>query len=151
MRLKAKKRTPAQIRATKRLVALNKAKAKLRKQVESKENKRTKLRKNPINKFSKKQLNKLRKSIKLYSGFVGKNPTHIKTVTIEVPDIGLLVGKVTALEYEVTEGTRAGNVYRHEFTGVSRPQMYTSENGKFIGFLPGQYIFTTRGFIDRKN
>lgn len=88
----------------------------------------------------------VRRAVELYSSFHGTEPKWIDEVTIELPPVVALVGKVTAIEY-VTPHNRT-DVFRHEFTGKSRPNLTVGYNGKQLLLLGGQYYFNDHGIID---
>lgn len=79
--------------------------------------------------------------------FTGHEARRVETVTFEVPDTALNVGRCIGIMYEtVRDGER--QQYVHRFRRNSRPHLAASHDGKTLILLGGAYRFTERGIVD---
>ncbi len=104
-------------------------------------------RKNPVPQSKQVMLDK---AGNLYYEFTGQNPKIWKKIDKpEIPDVLLLIGKLSAVEYDARRDGKM-EYYRHEFTAKSRPLLCSTPDGNQLVIVGGHYDFTERGIVDRR-
>lgn len=105
---------------------------------------------NPIRSTKLKQ-SKINQAAKLIQDFSGHKARVFGRVQFPPnPDVGVVVGLVLGVSYE-TKRDGVNEKYYHRFTlKHSRPLLVSSEDGKQLYLLGGEYDFTERGIVDRK-
>ena len=106
--------------------------------------KKRSLKRNPV---PRSRLAKAEKAIKLYQRFRGMDPRFVDEYDMPDLSVCMLIGECDAVEYTtVREGKT--EMYRHEFTGKSKPMLIASWDGKQVAFLGGRYNFSEVGIKD---
>jgi len=90
-----------------------------------------KIRRNPV---PQGRLAKTEKAIRLFQRFRDQDPQFVDEYDMPDMSVCMLVGKVDAIEYTTVRAGRT-ELYRHEFTGKSKPMLIASWNGKQVGFF----------------
>ena len=103
-----------------------------------------KYKRNPV---PRGRLAKTEKAIKLYQRFRDQDPAFVDEYNAPDMSVCMLIGKCDAIEYTTVRGGRT-ELYRHEFTGKSKPMLIASWDGKQVGFLGGRYSFSEVGIKD---
>jgi len=102
-------------------------------------------RKNPV---PRSRRAKAEHAIKLYQRFRGMDPEYVDDYVAPDMSVSMLIGSCDAVEYTtIREGKT--ELYRHEFTGKSKPLLVASWDGKNVGFLGGNYSFSEVGIKDK--
>lgn len=106
--------------------------------------KRKMVKRNPV---PRSRMAKAEKAIQLFMRFRGMEPQFVDEYNAPDLSVAMLIGQCDAVEYTtVREGKT--EMYRHEFTGKSKPMLIASWDGKQIGFLGGRYNFSEVGIKD---
>ncbi len=89
----------------------------------------------------------LKNAVGLYRKFREADPKRARRVTINLPSALMVMGRVSAIEYETTHKGVA-HKYRHDFVPGSRPTLAASgaKNGLYLH--GGRYHVTDRGIVD---
>lgn len=92
---------------------------------------------------------KLKKASALYENFRDKPATHINEY--DQPDFstGMVIGRLTAVEYDTVRGNNRED-YRHKFGKRAAPLLCVTSDGKTLFCMEGRYNFTERGIVDEK-
>jgi len=95
-----------------------------------------------------KKQRKIVRAIKLFEKFRDQKAQYIDEIDYDVPVVALSIGPCDAIEYTTV---RAGNteLYRHEFDKKSRPLLCSTEDGKQLLLIGGNFDFTEDGIKDR--
>lgn len=102
-------------------------------------------KKNPIRETIKRKINA---ATKLYRRFTGMEPKYIESRKINIPDVGMIIGKLDGVLY-TTKRDGQTEEYIHRFTGRSRPTLCSSWDGKQLFIVDGHYNFTNEGIVDK--
>jgi hypothetical protein len=101
----------------------------------------------------KKSSKKIKWAARLFRAFREEEPRRVGVMKAELPDVLMVMGHVSAIEYETThlddEGKqRIAQGYRHKFAPGSRPLLCCApgKNGLFV--VAGRYHVTARGIVD---
>jgi hypothetical protein len=90
----------------------------------------------------------LEKAYRLYEDFREDRPRRARAVRITLPKAAMLMGTVTAIEYDTSHGGKMVP-YRHVFAIGSRPFLAAGTTGKNRLLLyGGRYHVTERGIVD---
>jgi hypothetical protein len=87
----------------------------------------------------------LRKGVRLFEAFNGREPTHVDKVSVKDYTEFVLIGPCLEIAYLADDGKG----YRHKFRHSSRPLLAVSADGKQLVLLKGRYQFTDRGIVDK--
>lgn len=85
----------------------------------------------------------------LYGDFRERSVGRLKRRQVDWPSVSVHVGRVLAIEYETSHGEQPVK-YRHTFKKWARPELNVSADGRLALILPGNFVFTARGFIDTR-
>lgn len=91
---------------------------------------------------------KVRAAAKLYEDFTGHEPKYIERVTVDVPEVLMLVGEMDAVLYTCIRDGRQEH-YKHTFRKSSRPLLCSNETGTALFIVGGRYSMTDRGIVDK--
>jgi hypothetical protein len=88
------------------------------------------------------------KAARLFEEFREKAPRTARVVNIQLPKAAALMGRVRAIEYDTTHGSKVTK-YRHDFAVGSAPYLAAAP-GKRGGLLlfGGRFHVTARGIVD---
>lgn len=92
---------------------------------------------------------KVNKAVSLYKRFREEEPEFIDEITMNNPDVGMVIGTCDGVLYTTRRGGKK-EMYKHEFNGKSCPLLCSSWDGKQIFLVDGHYDFTEDGIIDKK-
>lgn len=98
-------------------------------------------RKNPVPR------GKIGAATDLYRRFRDQNPTAVDEIDIDLPDVGIVIGKCDGVLY-TTKRSGKTEKYIHEFKGRAKPTLCASHDGKQLFFVGGDYTFTELGIED---
>lgn len=93
---------------------------------------------------------KVKAAARLFEDFTGHRPRFVERVTVNVPDVLMLVGECDGVLYSCVRDGKAQK-YIHQFSKTSRPLLCSNETGTQLYLIGGQYNFTSRGIVDRKS
>jgi ribosomal protein L2 len=87
------------------------------------------------------------RATKLFRDFREQAPTRGRVIEFEMPKVVMIMGNVTAIEYDTT---RRGKVekYRHAFNPGSKPLLCADGETGQLFILEGRYHVTPRGIVD---
>lgn len=91
---------------------------------------------------------KINQSIRLYKRFTGMEPKFLDNHSVNVPEVGMVIGKCDGVLYTTRRDNKTEK-YIHKFKGRSRPLLCSSWDGKQLFFVDGSYNFTADGIIDK--
>jgi len=91
---------------------------------------------------------KVRAAAKLYEDFTGHEPQYVEKVSIELPEVVMLVGELDAVLYSVVRDGKLEH-YKHTFRKSSRPLLCSNETGSALYIVGGRYSMTDRGIVDK--
>jgi hypothetical protein len=96
---------------------------------------------------------RLKWAASLFRKFREEPPTRVAVMKAELPDVLMVMGHVSAIEYETThlddeKKKRIAQGYHHDFAPGSRPLLCCApgKNGLFV--VGGRYHVTERGIVD---
>ena len=87
------------------------------------------------------------KAYKLYKDFREEPPKRGRVVEFEMPKVVMIMGNVTAIEYDTTQ-QRKLKKYRHDFAAGSRPLLCADARTGQLFIIEGRYHVTDRGIVD---
>ena len=95
-----------------------------------------------------KKQRKITRAIKLFEKFRDQKAKYIDEIDYEIPTVAVSIGPCDAIEYTTI---RAGKkeLYRHEFAKQSRPLLCSTDDGKQLLLIGGNFDFTEDGIKDR--
>lgn len=102
---------------------------------------------NPVSAKKVSKTHKINQSIKLFRNFRNEEPEFIDSVKMNIPDVGMVIGKLDGVMYTTTRNGETEK-YLHKFTGRSRPTLCASWDGKQLIIVEGNYDFTRDGIVD---
>lgn len=83
----------------------------------------------------------------LYRRFRDQNPDAVDEIEIDIPDVGIVVGKCDGILYTTQRGGKTER-YIHRFKGRAKPLLCSTSDGKQLFFVGGNYTFTELGIED---
>ncbi len=89
----------------------------------------------------------LKNAVGLYRKFREADPKRARRVTVKLPEAVMVMGRVSAVEYETTHKGVA-HKYRHDFVPGSRPLITASSRKNGLYLHGGRYHVTDRGIVD---
>lgn len=89
----------------------------------------------------------LRKAYELYSEFREAKPRRGRRIEFDVPKVVMVMGTLTAVEYDTTFG-RKTQKFRHKFNPGSKPLLCASGETGQLFIVEGRYHVTDRGIVD---
>jgi len=85
---------------------------------------------------------------RLYKGFHGESPKHIKKHSLPTFRQGVEVGRLVAVTYDTRRDGKSVR-FEHEFKKRASPLLTVSDDGRKMAVIGGDFRFTDRGFIDQ--
>ena len=84
----------------------------------------------------------------LYEQFHGETPQRVKYRKLPVFSQGVEIGPLVAVTYDTI---RDGKIqrYEHEFSERASPLLVSSDSGRKVAVIGGDFQFTDRGFVDK--
>lgn len=89
---------------------------------------------------------KVAQAARLSRAFHGKKPDRIVRAKAPETKVGMRLGKLLGVIYEVPDGTR----YMHEFRGQAQPTLAATHDGRQLIVQGGRYRMTGRGIVDKR-
>lgn len=92
-------------------------------------------------------------AVNLYKKFREEPARRVGVMRAELPEVLMVMGRVSAIEYETTHQNDAGTKriaqgYRHTFAEGSRPLLCCAPGKNGIFVVGGRYHITERGIVD---
>jgi hypothetical protein len=87
------------------------------------------------------------KATKLFREFREQPPKRGRVIEYETPKVVMVMGTVTAIEYDTTRGGKVEK-YRHAFNAGSKPKLCADGSNGQLFILEGRYHVTPRGIVD---
>lgn len=91
---------------------------------------------------------KVRAAAKLYEDFTGHEPQYVERVSVDVPEVLMLIGEMDAVLYSVVRDGKLEH-YKHTFKKSSRPLLCSNSTGTALFIVGGRYSMTDRGIVDK--
>lgn len=91
----------------------------------------------------------LAQAAELYRDFRERDVGLVTKQKIDWPRVSVAIGRIHAIEYRTTHDDERV-LYRHEFKRWAEPDFHVSTDGRHLLILPGNFVFTERGIVDRR-